>query len=68
MAEVLPSPFTFGTRASLSPLSFVHFYLGCPGQFPLFIFFSTPTVPVDEAVSTHSLSLTHPSFENKHGD
>lgn len=42
------------------------FYLVCPGTFSLVYFFPTPTVPVDGGISTHLLSLIHPSFENKH--
>lgn len=68
VAQVFPlpvHPWHMSFPCHHSPLSM--FYLGCPGTFSLFIFFPIPTVPVDEGISTRLLSLTHPSFENKHG-
>lgn len=68
MAKCLLHLFALSVRASTfhpSPLpSFTSVALG---HFPLFLLPPAHSVPVDEGISTHLLSLTHPSFESKHG-
>ena len=50
-----------------SPLSFVRSLPRLPWNVFPCLFFPTRTVPVGEGISTRLLSLTHPSFGNKHG-